>query len=112
MTVDRPAARSIGGGYALKVLAGVEVLVAALLTYVALRSLWGTLLGPADPLEAAHEEWSPVVLMVTAPIAASLWLTVVALLRNWRSRWMLHAIPPAVVICMWLILLGLDRGLL
>jgi hypothetical protein len=110
MTVDPPAARPVRVALYLKILAGIEVLLAALLMFAALRSLSVMLFPASDPLKAAHEEWSLLVLMITAPIAASLLLTSVALLRNWRSRWILHAVPPAFVVCAWLVLLWLDRG--
>ena len=111
MTVTPAAGRSVGTAPWLKILACVELLLAALLTFGALRSLWDILFGPSNPIEAA-DAWSLPVLMITAPIAASLWLTGAALLRNWRTRWVLHAIPPVLILATWLILIGLDRGML
>ena len=93
-----------------KILAWVELLLAALLTFVAFRSLWSMFMPPSDPLEANYGEWAPLVLAVTAPVAASFWLTGIALLRNWRFRWIAHAVPLVVILCMALFLRWLDRA--
>ncbi len=51
-----------------------------------------------DP-RARYEEWSWLVFLVTTPLAASLWLTGIALLWNWRLRWVAHAIPGMLLLC-------------
>jgi hypothetical protein len=88
----------------------MELLLAALLTFVAFRSLWFMYMPLSDPLDASHGELAPIVLAVTAPVAASFWLTGIALLRNWRFRWIAHAVPPVVIVCIALVLRWLDRA--
>ena len=83
--------------------AWAELFLAAILTFVSLESLWGAFLPDSDP-RARYEEWSWLAFLATTPLAASLWLTGIALLRNWRLRWVAHAVPGMLLLCTGLLL--------
>jgi len=81
-----------------KAVAYGEVGLAVLLTVVSLASFHDLQI-PETDLHARYTEWTPLVLMLAVPLAVSFWLSGLALIRGWRSRWIMQLVPAVTIVC-------------
>jgi hypothetical protein len=82
---------------ARRVVAWIELCVAAILTLVSAASAWEVFVAPADPHRVGYGEVAWLALLLETPLAVSFWICAVALLRGWRRRWLFHILPVAVI---------------
>ena len=82
---------------ATRAVAYSEVAIAAFLTVVCLASVLDLQIPESDP-RFRYTEWTPLVLMLALPLAVSLWLSGLALIRGWRSRWLMQIVPAVALV--------------
>ena len=81
-----------------RVVAWIELCLAAVLTYIGAASAWEVFFTPVDPRRVGYGEVSWLAFVLATPLAVSLWICGTALFRGWRRRWVLHLLPTVVVI--------------
>ena|SRR2546425_225046 len=92
-----------------KAVAYGELVVAVLLTVAGLASVQDLFIPEIDP-RFRYTEWAPLALMLAVPLAISFWLSGVALVRGWRSRWLMQLAPAVVIVCVAAFLVWADHG--
>ncbi len=92
-----------------KAVAYGEFVVAVLLTVAGIASVRDLFIPEFDP-RSRYTEWTPLALMLAVPLAISFWLSGLALVRGWRSRWLMQLVPVVTIICAAAFLMWADHG--
>jgi hypothetical protein len=74
----------------------LELGIAVLLSLICVVFAWGTF----RPAEGSVDSPLPYIYL-TLPLAVAFWICGIALLKGWRYRWRLHALPVLALIAAW-----------
>jgi len=83
-----------------RVIGYLELGIAVLLSLICVVFAWATF-RPAQGLDHYGVDSPLPYVYLTLPLAVAFWICGIALLKDWRYRWRLHALPVLALIAAW-----------